>query len=146
MADDLNKAAQGLAGFGAAAADTASGIENAVNHSFTAVAGTIARAAESGRSSMSQLTASILADFDRIAARQFIAKPIESLLSSVADAILPVAGALAYSQYNFLVKLVMKGIARRAGAPTDTSRDYEFTDWPAVDAFVLAHAGVALAS
>jgi menaquinone-dependent protoporphyrinogen oxidase len=59
---------------------------------------------------------------------------------------LPVAGALAYSQYNFLVRLVMKRIARKAGAPTDTSRDYEFTDWPAVDAFVLAHTGVARAS
>ena len=44
---------------------------------------------------MSQLTASILADFDRIAASQFIAKPIASLVSSVADAILPVAGARA---------------------------------------------------
>jgi menaquinone-dependent protoporphyrinogen oxidase len=58
---------------------------------------------------------------------------------------LPVAGALAYSQYNVLVRLVMRRIARKAGAPTDTSRDYEFTDWPAVDTFVLAHAAVALA-
>jgi len=95
MADDLNSAAQSLAGFGGAVADTTSGIENAVNRSFAAVANTIATAADSGRSSMSQLTASILADFDRIAARQFIAKPLESLVSSVADAILPVAGARA---------------------------------------------------
>ena len=48
---------------------------------------------------------------------------------------LPVAGALAYSKYNFLVRFVMKRIARKAGAATDTSRDYEFTDWPALDRF-----------
>ena len=47
----------------------------------------------------------------------------------------PVAGALVYSKYNFFVRFVMKRIARKAGAPTDTSRDYEFTDWPALDRF-----------
>jgi menaquinone-dependent protoporphyrinogen oxidase len=55
---------------------------------------------------------------------------------------LPVAGALAYSRYNFLVRFVMKQIARKACAPTDTSRDYEFTDWAALDRFV----GAAIAS
>src|SRR6185503_13058560 len=49
--------------------------------------------------------------------------------------VLPVAGALAYSRYNFLIRFVMKRIARKAGAPTDTSRDYEFTDWLALDRF-----------
>ena len=49
---------------------------------------------------------------------------------------LPVAGGLAYSRYNFIIKFVMKRIARKAGAPTDTSRDYEFTDWAALDRFV----------
>ena len=49
---------------------------------------------------------------------------------------LPVAGALAYSQYNFIIRFVMKQIARKAGAPTDTSRDYELTDWPTLDRFV----------
>ena len=50
--------------------------------------------------------------------------------------VLSVAGALAYSQYNVLIRFVMKRIARNAGAPTDTSRDYEFTDWTALDRFV----------
>ncbi|MEO8257290.1 MAG: flavodoxin domain-containing protein [Acidobacteriota bacterium] len=50
--------------------------------------------------------------------------------------VLPVAGALAYSRYNFLIRFVMKRIARKAGAPTDTSRDYEFTDWSVLDAFI----------
>ena len=50
---------------------------------------------------------------------------------------LPVAGALAYSRYNFIVRFLMKRIARKAGAPTDTSRDYEFTDWWSVDRFAV---------
>ena len=50
--------------------------------------------------------------------------------------VLPVAGALAYSRYNFPVRFLVKRIARKAGAPTDTSRDYEFTDWSALDTFV----------
>jgi len=50
--------------------------------------------------------------------------------------VLPVAGALAYSRYNFLIRFVMKRIARKAGAPTDTSRDYEFTNWPTLDVFI----------
>jgi len=48
---------------------------------------------------------------------------------------LPVAGSLAYSKSNFFIRFVMKRIARKAGAPTDTSRDYEFTDWSALDRF-----------
>jgi len=49
---------------------------------------------------------------------------------------LPVAGALAYSRYNFFMKLIMKRIAHKAGFDGDTSRDYEFTNWPVVDRFV----------
>ncbi len=43
--------------------------------------------------------------------------------------IVSVAGRLAYTQYGFLTRFIMKRIARRRGAPTDTSRDYEFTNW-----------------
>jgi menaquinone-dependent protoporphyrinogen oxidase len=50
--------------------------------------------------------------------------------------VMPVAGALMYRQYNVLIRFVMKRIARKAGAPTDASRDYEFTDWIALDQFV----------
>ena len=49
---------------------------------------------------------------------------------------LAVAGALMYSRYNFFMKLIMKRIAHKAGFDGDTSRDYEFTNWPAVDSFV----------
>lgn len=49
---------------------------------------------------------------------------------------LRVAGALAYRRYNLFIRFIMKRIARSQGAPTDTSRDYEFTDWTALDRFV----------
>lgn len=45
------------------------------------------------------------------------------------------AGALVYTRYNLLTRWMMKRIARRAGGDTDTSRDYEYTDWTAVRAF-----------
>jgi len=44
-------------------------------------------------------------------------------------------GALAYSQYNFVKRLIMRWIAQRAGGPTDTSHDYDLTDWAAVSRF-----------
>lgn len=49
---------------------------------------------------------------------------------------LPVAGALLYTHYNFLIRFIMKRISRANGGPTDTSRDYEFTDWAGLDRFV----------
>jgi menaquinone-dependent protoporphyrinogen oxidase len=48
----------------------------------------------------------------------------------------PIAGALLYSKYNPLVRFVMKRIARKAGTRTDTSRDYEYTDWVSLDRFI----------
>ncbi|WP_254546959.1 flavodoxin domain-containing protein [Halomarina pelagica] len=44
-------------------------------------------------------------------------------------------GALRYSQYGFLKRLVMKQIAKRALPDADTSHDAEFTDWDEVEAF-----------
>ena len=54
--------------------------------------------------------------------------------------IVPLAGALLYTKYNFIVRLIMKGIARRAGHATDTTRDYDFTDWGAVERFAESFA------
>lgn len=50
----------------------------------------------------------------------------------------PVAGALAYSKYGLFKRFALKQLAKRAGGDTDTSRDWEYTDWPALDAFVAA--------
>jgi menaquinone-dependent protoporphyrinogen oxidase len=54
----------------------------------------------------------------------------------------PLAGRLAYTQYGFLKRQILKRIARKEGAPTDTSRDYEFTNWEKVDRLAQALGGV----
>jgi menaquinone-dependent protoporphyrinogen oxidase len=40
-----------------------------------------------------------------------------------------VAGALLYTRYNWMKRWAMLRIVRKAGGDTDTSRDYEYTDW-----------------
>jgi menaquinone-dependent protoporphyrinogen oxidase len=47
-----------------------------------------------------------------------------------------VAGAVPYTKYNPLVRFVMKCIVRNNGGDTDTSRDFVYTNWPALDQFV----------
>jgi menaquinone-dependent protoporphyrinogen oxidase len=47
-----------------------------------------------------------------------------------------IAGALPYTKYNPLVRFVMKWIAKSEGGHTDTSRDYDYTDWVALDCYV----------
>jgi len=46
-----------------------------------------------------------------------------------------VAGALLYTHYNFIKRWVMKRIAGQHGGDTDTSKDYEYTDWVKVRRF-----------
>lgn len=45
------------------------------------------------------------------------------------------AGALKYREYNWLKRRMLKMIVGKAGGDTDTSRNYEYTDWYAVDRF-----------
>ena len=48
------------------------------------------------------------------------------------------AGALKYVEYDYFKRWMMKRIAEEEDGPTDTSRDHELTDWPALDEFVDA--------
>jgi menaquinone-dependent protoporphyrinogen oxidase len=52
-----------------------------------------------------------------------------------------VAGALLYTQYGWLKRCAMKRIASKAGGDTDTSRDFEYTDWNDLRTFVTEFAG-----
>ncbi len=45
------------------------------------------------------------------------------------------AGALQYSRYGFFKKSMMRLIVGVAGGDTDPTRDYEYTDWDAVERF-----------
>ena len=44
-----------------------------------------------------------------------------------------VAGALQYREYDVFTRVMMRLIARRHGQSTDTSHDYDYTDWERVD-------------
>jgi menaquinone-dependent protoporphyrinogen oxidase len=44
-------------------------------------------------------------------------------------------GALLYTRYNPFIRIMLRIIVGIAGGDTDTSRDYEYTDWKAVDGF-----------
>ncbi len=44
-----------------------------------------------------------------------------------------VAGALLYTRYNLLVRLIMKRIAEKAGGSTDTAHDHSYTNWEMLD-------------
>jgi menaquinone-dependent protoporphyrinogen oxidase len=46
-----------------------------------------------------------------------------------------IAGALPYTRYGPLVRWAMRRIVAKAGGDIDVTRDYEYTDWSAVDRF-----------
>jgi len=46
-----------------------------------------------------------------------------------------IGGAMAFTKYGVFTRMLLKRISRRAGGPTDTSRDYELTDWDQVARF-----------
>ncbi len=53
-----------------------------------------------------------------------------------------IAGALQYREYDFMTRLAMRLMMKRGGHPTDTSHDYEYTDWGQVEAFARRCAGL----
>ncbi|MGZ8562244.1 MAG: flavodoxin domain-containing protein [Candidatus Limnocylindria bacterium] len=55
----------------------------------------------------------------------------------------PVAGALQYLEYDFMTKLLMRLTMKRGHHPTDTSQDYEYTDWEQVESFARRCAAMA---
>jgi menaquinone-dependent protoporphyrinogen oxidase len=43
------------------------------------------------------------------------------------------AGALQYREYDHFTRTLIRLMMKRGGHPTDTSRDYDYTDWEAVE-------------
>ena len=62
-------------------------------------------------------------DLDAIRERFFIASGWHPEVTKV------VAGALRYTHYGWLTRMLMRRIVAKAGGDTDTSRDYDYTDW-----------------
>ena len=54
------------------------------------------------------------------------------------------AGALQYLEYDFFTRLLIKMMMHKGGHPTDSSQDYDYTDWDAVWAFGRDVAGMVL--
>jgi menaquinone-dependent protoporphyrinogen oxidase len=48
-----------------------------------------------------------------------------------------VAGALPYTHYNWLKRWLMRRIVAKAHGDTDTTRDYEYTDWNDLREFTI---------
>jgi menaquinone-dependent protoporphyrinogen oxidase len=48
-----------------------------------------------------------------------------------------VAGALPYTKYNWLKRWTMRRIVAKAHGDTDTTRDFEYTDWNDLRAFAI---------
>jgi phage-related minor tail protein len=103
-----------LDGAGKALNDFASGsvvsatrtIEQAVDRTFTSMENSIARAVVSGKASMADFVASVLGSLERLAVKEFVLSPLEGVLGSVVQAILPIGGA------------------RAEGGPVDAGRSY----------------------
>lgn len=66
-----------------------------------------------------------------------MARQLQSATGFTPDAVGLFAGALAYSHYGRLMRQMVRSIARSSGLDTDTTRDHEYTDWVAVEAFAL---------
>jgi menaquinone-dependent protoporphyrinogen oxidase len=62
------------------------------------------------------------------------------------SSIASIAGRLAYTQYGFFKRWIIRAIARREGGSTDTTRDHEYTDWDAVARFADGVVGAVRAS
>lgn len=45
------------------------------------------------------------------------------------------AGAVKYTQYGFITRMIMQQISKKEGGNTDTSQDHEYTDWESVTKF-----------
>lgn len=52
------------------------------------------------------------------------------------DRMLSAAGAVLFTKYDPLTRLIMKFASRTAGRKTDTSRDVVYTNWVAIDDFM----------
>jgi phage-related minor tail protein len=109
MADETNldSAAKALTDFASGPVVSATrSIEQTIDRTFTSMENAIARAVVSGKASMADFVASALSSLDRLAVKDYVLSPLESALSSVVQAILPVGGA------------------RAEGGPVDTGQSY----------------------
>ena len=86
------------------------------------------------------LTAADDTDESRAATRGYIDDLVERT-GWTPDRTTTFAGALQYREYEFMTRLLMRLLMRHMHHPTDASRDYDYTDWDAVDRWAHELAG-----
>lgn len=62
-----------------------------------------------------------------------IAEQFASATGWTPSQVASVAGRLAYTQYNWFVRMLMRRIAVKEGGSADTTRDHEYTNWDQVE-------------
>jgi menaquinone-dependent protoporphyrinogen oxidase len=87
------------------------------------------------------LTAADDTDEGRVTARRYVDEFVEGT-GWTPGRTASFAGALQYLEYDFFTRLLIKMMMRRGGHPTDSSQDYDYTDWDAVDGFGRQVAGL----
>lgn len=71
---------------------------------------------------------------DEVKAAEALAQEFIEDTGWYADDVVCLAGCLAYTKYGMVKRLILRRIAKKEGASTDTSRDHEYTDWKKVTA------------
>ncbi len=74
-------------------------------------------------------------DAEHTASAQVLVDELVDDTGVVPDVVGLFAGALLYTRYGWMKRHVMRSIVRKEGGDTDLSRDYEYTDWSAVEEF-----------
>jgi menaquinone-dependent protoporphyrinogen oxidase len=80
------------------------------------------------------LTAADDTEESRTATRRYLDEFVEAT-DWTPDLAVTFAGALQYREYDFATRLVIRLMMHKGGHPTDTSHDYDYTDWDAVERF-----------
>jgi menaquinone-dependent protoporphyrinogen oxidase len=78
---------------------------------------------------------------EEVAAAQRLAQAFPAEVGWQPSRVICFPGRLAYTQYGWLKRQLMRLIAQREGASTDTRHDFELTDWAAVARFATEMAG-----
>jgi menaquinone-dependent protoporphyrinogen oxidase len=87
------------------------------------------------------LTAADDTDESRTATREYIDDFLDDTGWTPTETV-SFAGALQYREYDFMTRLLMRMLMRRGDHPTDVTRDYDYTDWDAVEAFAKRVAAI----
>lgn len=80
------------------------------------------------------LTAADDTDEARAATRGYLDEFVEAT-GWMPDRTATFAGALQYREYEFMTRLLIRLMMHAKHRPTDTRRDYDYTDWEAVERF-----------